>query len=197
MLKAPGFVCVFLCGLFLGGQVLSDPIELRWTAPGDDGYTGTATRYDLRYSHTSITESNWQLAIPIEGLPSPLPAGSQEMLVVDVPNSFSVTCFAIKTVDDANNWSPISNVTFYTVCDEGCIGSRGNVDGDPNDNVDISDISYLINHLFLNPPGPPPPCPLEGNVDGDPDGEINVSDLTYLIEYMFGTPNGPAPPPCP
>ena len=88
-------------------------------------------------------------------------------------------------------------MTFYTVCDEGCIGSRGNVDGDPNENVDISDISYLINHLFLNPPGPPPPCPLEGNVDGDPDGEINVSDLTYLIEYMFGTPNGPAPPPCP
>ena len=197
MLKAPGFVSMLLCGLFLGGQVLSDSIELRWTAPGDDGYTGTAVRYDLRYSHTSIADSNWNQAIPIEGLPDPLPAGSQETIVVDVPDFSGVTCFAIKAIDDANNWSPISNIAFYSVCDGGCIGSRGNVDGDPNETVDISDLSYLISHLFLSPAGPPPPCLLEGNVDGDPDGEINVSDVTFLIEYMFGKPNGPAPPACP
>ena len=197
MLKAPGFVCVLLCGLFLGGQVLSVPIELRWTAPGDDGKTGTAVRYDLRYSRGSINEDNWELAIPIEGLPDPLPAGSEEVLLVDIPDPGGVVCFAIKSVDDANNWSKLSNLSFYSECDGGCIGNRGNVDGDPNETVDVADLSYLIDHLFKSPPGPPPPCPLEGNVDGDPNNQIGVSDVIYLIDYIFGNPYGPAPPVCP
>lgn len=197
MFKAPGFAFTFFCGLFLGGQVLSDSIELSWTAPGDDGHTGTATKYDLRYSFSGITEDNWDKAIPIEGLSSPLPAGSRETFVVTDLDPSRVTCFAIKTADEANNWSALSNVAYYIVCEDGCIGSRGNVDGDPAESVDISDVSYLVKYLFSNPPGPPPPCPVEANVDGDPTGQINVSDLAYLIEYMFAMPGGPAPPACP
>jgi hypothetical protein len=42
----------------------SNSIKLIWTAPGDDGNTGTATTYDIRYlNETPIAESNWASAI--------------------------------------------------------------------------------------------------------------------------------------
>ncbi len=72
-----------------------------------------------------------------------------------------------------------------------CIGIRGNVDGDPNDLVNIADLTYLVDYLFRG--GPAPPCFEEGDVNGD--GDINVADLTYLVDYLFR--GGPAPSPCP
>ena len=35
------------------GSPTTSSITLTWTAPGDDGSTGTATSYDIRYSHGS------------------------------------------------------------------------------------------------------------------------------------------------
>jgi hypothetical protein len=74
-----------------------------------------------------------------------------------------------------------------------CVGIRGNVDGDPGDNINVADLTYLVDYLFRG--GPPPPCTEEGNVDGDPGENINIADLTYLVDYLFR--GGPPPPPCP
>jgi hypothetical protein len=63
----------------------------------------------------------------------------------------------------------------------------GNVDGDPQYNIDISDISYLIYHLYQAGPPPIPMC--SGDVDGD--GDVDLDDLDYLIAYLFQ--GGPAP----
>ncbi len=80
-------------------------------------------------------------------------------------------------------------------CDSGCCVDpiRGNVDGDGAENVNVADLTYLVNYLFNS--GPPPPCPEEGNVDGDVGESINIADLTYLVAYLFR--GGPAPPACP
>jgi hypothetical protein len=78
-----------------------------------------------------------------------------------------------------------------------CIGIRGNANGDPDEKILVSDVTYLINYLFGIPNGPAPACKEEGNANGDPDEKIIVSDVTYLINYLFGIPNGPAPGPCP
>jgi len=64
-----------------------------------------------------------------------------------------------------------------------CIGSTGNIDGDPADIVDIADLTFLIDYLFIN--FPPLVCPEEGNVDGDSIGIIDISDLTFLIDHLF------------
>jgi hypothetical protein len=57
--------------------------------------------------------------------------------------------------------------------------------------VDISDVVYLINYLFI--PGSPPPVPLcIGDVNCD--GVVDVSDVVYLINYLFIQGS---PPPCP
>ncbi|MFH0774027.1 MAG: fibronectin type III domain-containing protein [bacterium] len=42
-------------------------ITLTWTAPGDDGNTGTATQYDIRYN----TELNWEQATQCQNEPIP------------------------------------------------------------------------------------------------------------------------------
>lgn len=80
-------------------------------------------------------------------------------------------------------------------CDSGCCVDpiRGNVDGDAGEEVNITDLTYLVDYLFRS--GYPPPCPEEGNVDGDPGKSINIADLTYLVDYLFG--GGPSPAPCP
>jgi hypothetical protein len=74
-----------------------------------------------------------------------------------------------------------------------CEGIRGNINGDPNDEITIVDLTYLVAYLFAS--GPEPPCPEEGNVDGDPAETINLVDLQYLLNWLFA--NGPAPEACP
>ncbi len=76
-------------------------------------------------------------------------------------------------------------------------GIRGNVDGltGPAGEVDVADLSYLVDYLFRG--GPVPTCEDEANVDGmsGPGGPIDVADLSYLVDYLFR--GGPPPPACP
>ena len=78
-----------------------------------------------------------------------------------------------------------------------CIDIRGNANGDEFEDINISDITYLVDYLFGIPLGPPPPCKEEGNANGDENEDVNISDITYLVDYLFGIPLGPAPPACP
>lgn len=75
-----------------------------------------------------------------------------------------------------------------------CIGNRGNVDGDAEDNVDISDLLYYVDYAFGFPAGPAPVCVEEA--DFDLSGSMDISDILFLVDYMFGSPAGPAPPSC-
>lgn len=69
-----------------------------------------------------------------------------------------------------------------------CVGTVGNVDADPSDGVDISDLTVLIDHLFIN--NNPLVCEAEGNTDGNPG--VDISDLTVLIDHLFIN-NNPLP----
>lgn len=70
-----------------------------------------------------------------------------------------------------------------------CVGTTGNVDGVGN--VDIADLTFLVDVLFIN--NPTPPCPEEANVDGT--GNIDIADLTLLVDVLFI--NTPPLPLCP
>ena len=74
-----------------------------------------------------------------------------------------------------------------------CLGDRGNIDNSPDDIVDISDLVYLIDFMFLD--GPSPVCIREANLDADPLDVIDISDLVYLVDFMF-VDGSPPPPPC-
>lgn len=78
-----------------------------------------------------------------------------------------------------------------------CLNIRGNTNSDPEDKVNISDVTYLTDYLFGIPNGPIPGCPAEGNVNGNTEETINIADVTYLIAFLFDQPGGPPPPACP
>ena len=92
------------------GTVTVSTIDLSWTAPGDDGATGTATTYDVRYSTSTINDGNWASATQATGEPSPLVAGSSESFTVTGLSSSTTYFFAIKTSDEIPNESALSNV---------------------------------------------------------------------------------------
>jgi len=87
-----------------------DSITLNWTAPGDDGNTGTAWKYDIRYSTSPITDANWNTAAQCAGEPAPKPAGSSEAFTVHGLTPNTTYYFALKTADEVPNWSGLSNV---------------------------------------------------------------------------------------
>ncbi|MGH7725982.1 MAG: Kelch repeat-containing protein [Candidatus Eiseniibacteriota bacterium] len=93
-------------------------IWLSWTAPGDDGSTGTACEYDLRVSQQLITESNF-LQATRKTTPAPLEAGNEELVQASGLQQCTNYYFALKTRDDAGLWSPMSNVVLRKT---GCIG---------------------------------------------------------------------------
>jgi len=92
------------------GNPGQNSIDLSWTAPGDDGSTGTASEYDIRYSTSIITEVNWDAATQVSGEPSPQAAGSSESFSVTGLNPATTYYFGIKTADEVPNWSELSNV---------------------------------------------------------------------------------------
>ena len=110
------FPVIFALGLLAAAPALShaqvgaDSVALHWTAVGDDSLTGTATLYDVRMSTAPITEGNWSSATVVSGAPTPLESGNAQSLVVRGLTFGTTYYFGIKTVDDAGNWSGLSNV---------------------------------------------------------------------------------------
>ena len=92
------------------GNPGEDTVDLTWTASGDDGSTGTASSYDIRYASSPITAGNWASATPAtQGVPIPQPAGSAESTTLSGLPSGLTLYFAIKAVDNADNSGPVSN----------------------------------------------------------------------------------------
>ena len=85
-------------------------VTLTWTAPGDDGSVGTASLYDLRYSLSPINAGNFNSATAVSGVPAPQAAGANESFTVSGLTPNTTYYFAIKTADENNNWSTISNI---------------------------------------------------------------------------------------
>ncbi len=86
-----------------------DRLHFRFTATGDDGLTGTARFYDIRYSIAPIDEANWESAKRGYDAPQPMPAGTEvdyTLLRLDEATNYSVRMIVI---DEAGNLSSLSN----------------------------------------------------------------------------------------
>lgn len=85
-------------------------LRLGWTAPGDDGTSGSTAGYDVRRSLTNITTlAQFYAADPVTGVPLP-PAGEHVCVEVDSLVKCKWYFFAVRARDEANNWSAMSNV---------------------------------------------------------------------------------------
>lgn len=87
------------------------------------------------------------------------------------------------------NHAPLAVRPLPTGC---CIGQTGNVNNDPGNATDLSDLIYLVNYLFLG--GPAPACVGAANINGDAGCSVDLSDLIYLVNFLFL--GGPAPAAC-
>lgn len=91
--------------------VSSNSITLSWTAPGDDGITGTAAFYDLRYTIAGpiLTDADFTAAAQVPGVTAPQAAGTPETFTLTGLLPGATYFFGIKTADEAGNISGLSN----------------------------------------------------------------------------------------
>ncbi len=165
---APAAIANLAAGFRTGGTV-----ALSWTATGDDGTSGIAVEYDVRYSIAPITQAKWDSAAQAAAEPAPKLSGGAESFVVENLLANTAYNFAIRAKDEAGNFSPISNVpTATTDSSPGffdspaiaggveVVGSRAYLaDGDSGLSiVDISNPSAPVRiGKFRNDSLPPPP----------------------------------------
>jgi hypothetical protein len=69
-------------------------------------------------------------------------------------------------------------------------GLTGNTDCSPDGACALSDITKLIDRVYLSKQ--PLCCESAGNVDGDLEGAMNLSDITKLIDYVYLSKTAPA-----
>ena len=103
---------VFVLPALAAAQTVSTTVL--WTAPGDDGMSGRASSYALRYRTTAIvgtdTTSWWNGATSISGLPAPGVSGATDSVVVSGLDPTKTYYFILRTADEVPNWSGFSNV---------------------------------------------------------------------------------------
>jgi fibronectin type III domain protein len=97
--------------------VTGTSISVRWTAPGDDGTTGTASSYDIRYSTSPITSANWGSATTVTGEPLPTAAGTTQNYTLSGLSGSRTYYVAIRATDDRGNVAALSNVVSGTTPD--------------------------------------------------------------------------------
>jgi len=68
-------------------------------------------------------------------------------------------------------------------CSSCCIGTRGNVNCSADEQPDISDITRLIDYLYIS--HAPLCCPEEADANGSGDPEPDISDITKLIDHLY------------
>jgi hypothetical protein len=92
-----------------GGATTNNSLLLQWTATGDDGSTGTAGAYEVRYATTPLTAGTFaQGTLAASGPPGP--AGSAQELTLNGLSSNTVYYVALRVADDRGNISSLSNV---------------------------------------------------------------------------------------
>lgn len=90
-------------------------VRLDWTTVGDDGATGTATSYDVRYSTTPITTlAEFMAATSAGAAPAPLIAGMPQSMTVSALAPNTLYYFAMRVSDEVPNVGGLSNVPTAT-----------------------------------------------------------------------------------
>ncbi len=107
---------LLLCLLAVGCTGLqSDPVSITglfaYTAPGDDGMSGQASRVQIRMALTSDSLVNNWASCQIISDHVPAPGGVYDTIQASFDIETGVMYyFALKAADERPNWSPLSNI---------------------------------------------------------------------------------------
>ena len=95
----------------------------------------------------------------------------------DYGPAFSDASYPLETSLD------VGFVTVVTLSANCCIDLTGNIDCDPANQIDIADLTALIDNLYISLD--PLCCPAAANIDGDAEGGVDISDLSGLIDFLY------------
>ncbi|HEX5031916.1 MAG TPA: hypothetical protein VFX78_10735 [Candidatus Eisenbacteria bacterium] len=120
-LRSGGLACLAFLALLVfaappaRGQVNPDSsVVLQWTAPGDDGTSGRAGTYDIRYRTSAISGTDtttwWNGATQVSGEPFPSNPGQTDSMRVRGLAPVTTYYFMVRTGDEVPNWSGYSNL---------------------------------------------------------------------------------------
>ncbi|MBA7479702.1 hypothetical protein ES707_15138 [subsurface metagenome] len=87
-----------------------DRIDLSWTAPGDDGWVGMATKYIIKYATYNITADNFGSVVDVKERNVTVSGGNPDSETITGLASDILYYVAIKTEDEVPNVSDISNI---------------------------------------------------------------------------------------
>jgi hypothetical protein len=88
-------------------------ILLTWIAPGDDGNTGQAFLYEVRYAPGSTTFEN-AVSLPPYKIPWPQPQGQKDQMIIENLEPDTQYTFFIRARDEAGQAGPVSEVSLKT-----------------------------------------------------------------------------------
>lgn len=88
----------------------NDRIDLSWTAPGDDGWQGMATKYIIKYATYNINAGNFGSITDVKERSVTVSGGGPDSETITGLASDTLYYFAIKTEDEVPNVSDISNI---------------------------------------------------------------------------------------
>jgi Tol biopolymer transport system component/subtilisin family serine protease len=91
---------------------------LGWVTAGDDGNSGTAAAYEVRFSETNLNDANWDLATPLPG-PVPHEPISGQSVTLKIPWRHPSGFIGVRAVDDVGNKGPISQIPVSVSVDVG------------------------------------------------------------------------------
>jgi hypothetical protein len=99
---------------FRADSITTSQLVLRWVAPGDDGGAGRATRYQIQMTTRAGLTGNFTSGAIFDPAP-PDTAGTTQRFLVHGLSPGTRYYFAIRTRDDAGNWSATSNLSMTTM----------------------------------------------------------------------------------
>ena len=121
-------------GDFAPEVITSSSITLTWSAPGDDGFSGVASQYDLRDSTVAMNSSNFYSATPVPNTPVPVCPNDLQSYTLTGLTKCKWYYFGIKTSDDFESLSVLSTCGARTMCSLG----GGSFATDAGDRIDAT-----------------------------------------------------------
>ena len=111
-------------------------VSLSWASVLDDGVTGRASEYDIRYSTERVSYSNWEDAVQVENEPMPSDPGNEETIIIEELLPDTTYFFGIKSKDDGGNVSGLSNIVFATTIEDIKPGQISDLEADTDTSKD-------------------------------------------------------------
>ncbi|HXV13885.1 MAG TPA: hypothetical protein VEC56_06730 [Candidatus Krumholzibacteria bacterium] len=135
-------------------------VRIAWTAPRDDGDHDRVARYQIRYSFSF--PMSWWTAVQVADPPTPQAAGSPQSYTIPAPGRGRYVYAAIRSLDAADNFSPVSSVAEVRIPGYGFEAACA----DARTGVPVEGLDVLVTERFTH------------QVVTGADGVVALADLT-------------------